>query len=118
LLALGEKEAYYLGMNVQLVKKLLVALVAITVGAAVANCGIIAFMGLLVPHIIRISVGHNFKLLMPLSVMFGGILLLIADTTARTIIAPSELPIGIITTGIGGPFFIWLLLRDRKKETI
>lgn len=118
LLALGEKEAYYLGVNVQSFKKYLVILICIAVGAAVANCGIIAFMGLLVPHIIRLIVGHNYKAILPCSLLGGALLLLIADTLARTIIAPAEIPIGIITTGLGGPFFLWLLLKGRKEEQL
>lgn len=116
ILALGEKEAYYLGINVQKLKVIIILITAITIGGAVSLSGIIGFVGLVTPHIIRLWFTNNYKHLIPLSFLAGGILLMIADTFARTIVSPAELPIGIITTGIGGPFFIWLLLKEKRKD--
>lgn len=115
-LALGEQEAYYLGVRVQPLKLAIILLAALAVGAGVASCGIIGFIGLVVPHLLRITAGPDYRFLLPASFLVGGLLLAAADTVARTAISPAELPIGIITTGIGGPFFLWLLLRQRKEE--
>lgn len=116
ILTLGEKEAYYLGVNVQQLKKVIILITAVTIGGAVSLTGIIGFVGLVTPHIIRLWFTNNYRYLIPLSFLAGGTLLMIADTFARTIVSPAELPIGIITTGIGGPFFIWLLLKEKRKD--
>lgn len=116
LLSLGEKEAYYAGVNVQRVKTAVIILVAFSVGSSVASCGIISFVGLLVPHIIRLLFGPDYRYILSGSVLLGGAMLLAADTIARTIVTPAELPIGILTTAIGGPFFLWLLMREKKAE--
>jgi len=116
-LLLGEGEALHLGINTEQVKKLVITLAALVVGAAVAVSGIIGFIGLVVPHLLRLAVGPDHRVLVPGSALLGGALLLGADLLARTIVAPAELPIGIVTALLGAPFFLWLLLRDRKRGT-
>ncbi|MBT8116005.1 MAG: iron ABC transporter permease [Arenicella sp.] len=108
-LLLGESEARHLGIRVQRVKLQLVLIVALGVGLSVALAGSIAFVGLVVPHIIRLMVGPDHRLLLPASALGGAILLLLADTVARVAIAPVELPVGIVTAFLGAPFFISLL---------
>jgi iron complex transport system permease protein len=110
-LALGEAEAFYLGLPVQRIKGLTILLVALAVGASVAAAGVIGFVGIVVPHLLRLLVGPDHRLLLPLSAIAGGALLIGADMIARLVVAPAELPIGIITAAIGAPFFLWLLLR-------
>jgi iron complex transport system permease protein len=114
-LLLGEGEAYHLGINIERTKKLVVTLAALVVGAAVAVSGVIGFIGLVVPHLLRLAVGPDHRVLIPGSALLGGALLLGADVLARTIVAPAELPIGIVTALVGAPFFLWLLLRDRTR---
>lgn len=111
LLLLGESEARHLGVNVQRVKAQLIVLVAAAVAVSVALAGSIAFVGLVVPHIVRMVVGPDHKILMPASMLAGAILMLAADTLSRTLISPAELPVGLITAVIGAPFFISLLRR-------
>lgn len=113
-LALGEAEARHLGISVQRVKKTTTALVALAVGAAVALTGIIGFVGLVVPHLLRLAIGPDYRRLLPASAMLGATLLMLADLASRTLIAPGELPIGAVTAICGAPFFLWLLLRDRR----
>jgi iron complex transport system permease protein len=110
-MALGEAEAFHIGVNVQRLKVLSVLLVSVAVGAAVACSGLIGFVGIIVPHMLRLSVGANYRFLLPASALLGATLLVGADIFARIIVAPSELPIGIVTATLGAPFFIWLLLR-------
>lgn len=111
-LLLGESEARHLGIDVDRVKIGLIIWVAIGVGTSVAMVGTIAFVGLVIPHIVRMIIGPNHHYLLPASALAGAVLLLIADTLSRTLIAPTELPVGIITAIIGVPFFI-SLLRNR-----
>lgn len=85
------------------------------VGAAVAVSGVIGFIGLVVPHLLRLAVKPDHRILIPGSALLGGALLIGADVLARTIVAPAELPIGIVTALVGAPFFLWLLLRDRDR---
>jgi len=113
-LLLGEDEAGHLGYRVERLKRSLVLLVAIAVGAAVAVAGIIGFVGLIVPHLLRITLGPDNRFLLPGSVLLGASLLVGADTIARVLVAPAELPIGIVTAIIGGPFFMYLLQRGRR----
>lgn len=108
---LGEDVAHHLGYAVERMKALTVVLCAVAVGAAVAVTGVIAFVGLVVPHLLRLAVGADHRLLLPACALLGAAGLLAADTAARTVISPAELPIGILTTLIGGPFFLYLLLR-------
>lgn len=110
-LMLGEAEAYHLGIPVQRIKALAILLVALAVGASVATAGLIGFVGIVVPHLIRLCVGPDHRLLLPLSALGGAMLLVGADIVARLIVVPAELPIGIVTATIGAPFFLWLLLR-------
>lgn len=110
-LVLGEAEAFHLGIAVERSKRLVILLTAVSVGAAVAVAGLISFVGLVVPHVIRLAIGPDHKLLLPASALGGAILLVAADMVARVIVAPAELPIGIVTAFIGAPYFLWLLLR-------
>ena len=112
-LALGEREALHLGFDVERTKRLIVVLAAMATGATVALTGVIGFVGLVVPHLVRLIVGPNHRTLLPASILLGAVLLLLADLCARMIVLPAELPIGILTSCIGGPFFIWLLMRRR-----
>lgn len=113
-LMLGEAEAYHLGIPVQRIKALSILLVALAVGASVASAGVIGFVGIVVPHLIRLSVGPDHRLLLPLSAIGGAALLAGADIVARLVVIPAELPIGIVTAFIGAPFFLWLLLRRSR----
>ena len=110
-LSLGEAEAFHLGVPVQRVKAVAILLVAVAVGASVAAAGMIGFVGIVVPHVLRLDRGADHRMLLPASALLGAALLVAADTVARTIAAPAELPIGILTAAIGAPFFLWLLLR-------
>lgn len=112
-LLLGETEARHLGFRVERMKRVTVTLVALTVGAIVALTGAIGFVGLVVPHLVRLMMGADHRSLFPLSALLGAALVLVADLVARTIVLPAELPIGILTALLGGPFFLWLLLRQR-----
>ncbi|PKG58537.1 iron ABC transporter permease [Shewanella sp. GutDb-MelDb] len=114
-LLLGEAEARHLGLDVDKLKLKLIVLCAIGVGISVAATGIIGFIGLVVPHLVRMMVGPDHKQLLPLSAILGAALLVLADIGARAIVAPSELPVGLVTALIGAPFFIVLLLKQRSK---
>jgi len=113
-LLLGESEARHLGFDVERLKRELVFCTALGVGAAVAAAGMIGFVGLVVPHLVRLLVGPDHRLLLPASALAGGSLLLLADLLARLVLAPAELPIGIVTALLGAPFFLYLLLRGRR----
>lgn len=113
-LLLGESEARHLGVDVERLKRELVFCTALGVGAAVAAAGMIGFVGLVVPHLVRLLVGPDHRLLLPASALAGGSLLLLADLLARLVLAPAELPIGIVTALLGAPFFLYLLLRGRR----
>ena len=112
-LLLGESEASHLGINVEGLKRELVFCTALGVGAAVAAAGMIGFIGLVVPHLVRLLAGPDHRVLLPASVLAGATLLLFADLIARLAMAPAELPIGIVTAFLGAPFFLYLLLRGR-----
>lgn len=112
-LLLGESECRHLGYNVERLKRQVIYLCAAGVGAAVAFTGIIGFIGLVVPHMVRLLVGPDHRRVVPLSLGFGALLTLWADWLARTLLSPAELPVGIITALLGGPFFIWLIQRQR-----
>ncbi|OED49817.1 iron ABC transporter [Endozoicomonas sp. (ex Bugula neritina AB1)] len=114
-LLLGESEARHLGIDIQRVKLMLILLTALAVGVSVSVSGVIGFVGLVVPHLIRLMVGPDHKILLPASAMLGGILLLVADMVARVIVAPAELPIGIVTALMGAPFFLSLLWQQRNR---
>ena len=113
LLLLGEEETLRLGVEVERTKKSLYLLASLVTGAAVSVCGIIGFVGLIIPHMVRLVWGNDYRLLMPVSMLSGASFLIIADTAARSVISPSELPVGVVTAIFGTPFFIYLL-RTRK----
>jgi iron complex transport system permease protein len=113
LLQLGDEDAHYLGINVQRIKRYLLLLCAVLIGTSVAVSGIIAFVGLVVPHMIRLQMGANHRWLLPASALGGACLLLLADTFARTLVAPTEIPVGLFTSLLGGPYFLWLILRHK-----
>ncbi|QBY01479.1 iron ABC transporter permease [Rhodophyticola sp. CCM32] len=112
-LALGEASAAHLGIPVQRMKRIAILTVAGAVGAAVAVSGGIGFVGIVVPHLLRLVIGPDHRYLLPNAALLGASLLIAADMISRTIIAPAELPIGIVTATLGGPFFLWILLRNR-----
>jgi len=116
LLALGERSARHLGVNVEALRIGSIVLVALLTGVAVAFCGIIAFVGLVVPHIIRMAIGPSHRPLILASAIGGGALLVYADLLARTVVPGADLPIGMLTSLIGGPFFFFLLYRQRKRS--
>ncbi len=110
---LGKDEALALGTRVGLVRPLLLFATALIVGAAVAFSGVIAFVGIIIPHLVRMFVGHDHRVVLPFAVVSGALFLLLADTLARTVIAPSELRVGIVTGLLGAPFFLLVLIRHR-----
>ncbi|MFJ7669572.1 FecCD family ABC transporter permease [Lysinibacillus sp. NPDC097195] len=112
LLLLGEEAAVTLGVNLQQFRIQLILLVSLLTGVLVAVSGAIGFVGLIIPHIVRLLVGSNYKYVIPISALLGAVFLVWADAIARVLIAPEEMPIGIITAFCGGPFFIWLLRRN------
>lgn len=115
LLMIGEEDAYALGLNIKKVRLILMAISSIMVGAIVSNTGIIGFVGLMIPHIVRLFVGSDNIKVVPLSALTGAIFLILADTVARTIFGATELPIGIVTAFTGAPFFLYLM--KKKKYT-
>jgi iron complex transport system permease protein len=114
-LQFGEEQARQLGLPVERVKLFIIISASLTTAAAVSFSGVIGFIGLVVPHIVRILWGGDYKRLIPISILGGAIILLISDILARTIMAPGYLPVGIVTAMIGAPFFLWIL-RKAKKE--
>jgi len=116
LLALGERNARHLGVNVEALRIGSIVLVALLTGVAVAFCGIIAFVGLVVPHVIRMAIGPSHRPLIVASAVGGGALITVADLLARTMVPGADLPIGMLTSLIGGPFFFYLLYRQRKRS--
>lgn len=114
-LLLGEAEAGHLGVDVERLKRRLTFLVVLAAGAAVALAGIVAFVGLVVPHLVRLWGGPDHRLVLPASALLGALLLVLADAAARVALSPTELPIGILTALIGGPVFFALLLRRREE---
>ncbi|MFT9849050.1 FecCD family ABC transporter permease [Aneurinibacillus sp. REN35] len=114
LLALGEQKAHHLGMNVGRTRLIVLLAASLTAGAAVAVSGVIGFVGLIVPHMMRAIVGSDHRVLLPVSAVAGAILLIAADTLARTLMEPQELPIGVITAFLGAPFFGYLLRKRRR----
>ncbi len=113
-LALGETDAQYSGIAVERVKRAAMLGVAAGVGAAVAVSGVIAFFGLMVPHLVRLTLGPGHRLLLPVAALAGAALLILADVFARTIAAPAELPLGVVTAAVGAPMMLWLLVRRMR----
>jgi iron complex transport system permease protein len=116
LLMAGDDIALSRGLAVQKTRYLLFFVTSLCVGAIVALCGPIGFIGMMVPHICRLLIGNDHHWLTPATLLFGGCFLIICDTIARLIIAPAEIPVGVITTLLGGPFFLWLLIKSRNKS--
>lgn len=113
-LLLGESEARHVGIDVQRVKQRLILLTALGVGISVALAGLVGFVGLIIPHMVRLAIGPDHRWLVPASALAGATLLVIADSLARIVVIPAELPTGILTALLGAPFFVVLLLQQRK----
>jgi iron complex transport system permease protein len=111
---LDEEQAQQLGINVERTKLILLAAATLITAAAVCFVGTIGFVGIIVPHIVRLIWGPDHRSLLPLSAITGAILLILADTASRTLMAPSEIPVGVITAFLGAPFFLFLLRRTKK----
>jgi len=116
LLALGDRAARHVGVDVERLRMGAIVVVALLTAAAVAFCGIIAFVGLVVPHLVRLLAGPGHRLLVPASALGGALLLVVADLGARTLVAYADLPIGMLTSLVGGPFFFWLIRRARRTS--
>ncbi|MBX5134289.1 iron ABC transporter permease [Rhizobium lentis] len=114
-ITLGEAAAFHMGVPVQRLKNVAIVGVAAATGAAVAVSGGIGFVGIVVPHVLRMAIGPDHRFLLPAAALLGGSLLIFADVLARTLVDPAELPIGIITAAVGGPFFLWILLKQRSR---
>jgi len=114
-LLLGEADAASLGVEVEKIKTRAALFTAIGVGAATAVCGIVNFVGLVVPHLVRLMTGPDHRYVMPGSALLGGALVLFSDLVARLSVTPAELPLGVVTAAVGAPFFFWLLIRDKSR---
>jgi iron complex transport system permease protein len=112
LLMVGDDMAISRGVDAKRVKRIVFFVTSLMVGGVVAACGPIGFVGMMAPHICRLLIGCHHRYLMPATLLFGGSFLVICDTVARTLIAPAEIPVGVITSLLGGPFFVWLLLTN------
>jgi iron complex transport system permease protein len=112
---LGEVEARHMGIRVQALKRRLIILAAFGVGVTVALSGMIGFIGLIVPHLARMIIGPNYRSLLPVTLLMGALLLLISDMLARTVVAPLDMPVGIVTALLGAPFFVWLLVKQKGR---
>jgi iron complex transport system permease protein len=115
LLQFGDEQAQQLGLNVGRTKRILLTASSLATAAAVAFSGIIGFIGLIVPHVMRLWFGPDYRRLLPLSILGGAIALLVSDVIARVVIAPQEIPVGIITSLAGAPFFLWILRRSKNQ---
>lgn len=113
---LGEAEAAHLGVETERAKRVAILVTAAAIGASVALAGVIGFLGIVVPHLVRLATGPDHRYVLPASAAAGAALLLVADTIARTVAAPAEMPVGVVTAAIGAPVFLWLLLRHRTAE--
>lgn len=113
-IAIGEEEAIHLGIDIEKTKKILFVVTSVITAALVSTCGLIGFVGLMVPHIARLLVGANHKTLIPASAILGAIFLIISDAAARVLMRPAEIPIGVVTSFLGGPFFLFLLKRSGR----
>ncbi|MEU6259826.1 iron ABC transporter permease [Streptomyces sp. NPDC047043] len=116
LLSLGERPARHLGVEVERLRIALILVIALLTAAAVSVSGTIGFVGLVVPHLLRMAAGPGHRFLIPASALLGALVLLAADLTARTVAAPAELPLGVLTALLGSPFFFWLLRRTRRSQ--
>ena len=118
LLTLGEEPARSLGVEVERVKKTVFLVAALLTGAAVSVSGMIGFVGMVVPHGVRLVIGSDHRLLLPASALIGGMSLMLADTVARTVMAPAEIPVGVVTALIGGPIFMYLLMARKATPVL
>ncbi|MBB6261072.1 iron complex transport system permease protein [Paenochrobactrum gallinarii] len=116
LLALGERQARHLGVDVTVLRRKLIFVTALLVAAAVSFSGTIGFVGLVIPHLFRLMIGPAHRLLIPFSAAGGALLVMLADLAARTLDPPSEVPIGVIMGSLGGPFFLWMIYRSSKAR--
>jgi iron complex transport system permease protein len=115
-LQLNEDEAKTLGVRVEVVKAVAIVLASLATAVCVAITGLIGFVGLIVPHICRIMFGADYRQILPMSMIFGAIFLVLADLGARTMLSPQEVPVGILTAGLGAPFFLILLRRQQRSQ--
>lgn len=115
ILALGEEPARSLGIDTERVKRFIFLVSALMTGAVVSFSGMIGFIGMIVPHAVRLVLGADHRLLLPASALVGGMFLMVADTAARTLFVPSEVPVGVITALAGGPFFVYLLVWRKDR---
>jgi iron complex transport system permease protein len=113
---LGEAQAQHLGIEVSKLKKHVFIYTAMAVGAAVSISGMIGFVGFVVPHLVRILIGPDHRFLFPVSMLLGASFLTITDVIARIIIIPAELPIGLVTSALGGPFFLFVLYKQTSRH--
>jgi len=114
-MALGDETAHSLGVPVRRARHLAFAAASLATGSAISLSGPVLFVGLMVPHLLRLILGPDHRLLMPCSVAGGGAFVVLSDTVARTVLAPTEIPVGVVTALLGGPFFLWLLLRHKLR---
>lgn len=117
LLTLGERSAQYLGLNVMSLRRQMIVITALLTGATVAFAGTIGFVGLVIPHVTRMIFGPTHKAVLPLSALLGGLLIVVADSLARVVAPPQEVPIGLFTAALGSPFFLMLVLRTREAKS-
>jgi iron complex transport system permease protein len=115
LLALGEREAGHLGLDTERLKRRVIVISAFAAGTATSVAGTIGFVGLIVPQLLRMAVGADFRLVLPASLLGGAILVVVADLVARTVVVPAELPLGLVTALLGAPFFLALVLHERRR---
>src|SRR6266550_2809470 len=118
LTALGEERAAQLGLEVERFKRVMLATGALLTAAAVSVAGLIGFVGLMTPHILRLFIGSDHRRLIPASILGGAAFMILADLAARTVVSPEELPVGAVTAVLGGPFFLYLLRRERKAASV
>nr|WP_211184528.1 iron ABC transporter permease [Paenibacillus lemnae] len=116
LLSLGERQASHMGLNVDRLKWSVLVVATLLTAAAVSVSGVIGFVGLVVPHMIRLITGSDYRIIIPLSALGGAVFMVWSDTAARTLLSPGEIPIGVVTAFIGAPFFAYLLYRSRKQR--
>ena len=114
LLQLGDDQAAQLGLNVELSKLILIVTATVMTAVAVSLAGVIGFAGLMVPHAVRLLLGPDYRKLMPMSLLLGGVFMVLADLAARSLLSPAELPVGVVTALTGAPFFLWLLRRTPR----
>lgn len=115
IMSLGEESAHYIGVDVEKLKYMLLAICSLIVGAVVSTGGTIGFLGLVAPHIVRIIWGSDYRRLIPYSAIIGASILMLSDTIGRVIIQPAEIPVGVMTSVMGGPFFVFLLRKQKSK---